>query len=241
MPSLARRLYDRMAVAPNPFRFDPRLDRLVETLCADEQPGFRVLNLGSGSTSYGASVVNQDLFAFRGVHLCGDAHKLPFKDGVFAGMLLRGVLEHVRSADIVVAEARRVLREGAFLYVEVPFLQPYHLSPEDYRRFTLPGLRAFLSDFTEEESGVQIGPGSTLAWVLRETVASVLAFGSPWVYRKILTLVGWTTFWLRYLDRVARPGPFVAHSASAIYYLGRKRGGQAVAPLDVPRAGRSGA
>jgi SAM-dependent methyltransferase len=237
MPSLARALYDRLAVAPNPFRFDPRLDRLVERLCAGGGPGFLVLNLGSGSTSYGKSVVNQDLFPFRGVHLCGDAHRLPFRDGAFDGMLLRGVLEHVRSADVVVAEAKRVLREGAFLYVEVPFLQPYHLSPEDYRRFTLPGLSAFLSDFAEEESGVQIGPGSTLAWVLRETIASTFAFGSAWWYRKILTIVGWGTFWIRSLDRIARPGPYLSNSASALYFLGRKRAGAADPPGGSPREG----
>jgi hypothetical protein len=104
----------------------------------------------------------------------------------------------------------------------VPFLQPYHMSPEDYRRFTLPGLRSFLLGFEEIESGVQIGPASTLAWILRETLASILAFGSPWLYRKVLALSGWATFWIRYLDRLVVEGSYVANAASAVYFLGRK-------------------
>ena len=224
---MARKLLGRVttavAVPPNPYRFDPRLDNLVERLCHDLGTGQRVLNLGSGSTDYGDRVLNLDLSAFPGVNVCGDGVRLPFRDETFDGALLRGVLEHVRSADAVRGEVQRVLRKGAFLYVEVPFLQPYHVSPEDHRRFTLPGLRAFLPGFGEIESGVQIGPGSSAAWVLREALASLLAFGSPWLYRKALALAGWSTFWMKYLDRLVVPAPHVAYAASAVYFLGRKR------------------
>ena len=216
-----RRLRDVLAVPPDPYRFDPRLEERVAVLC--RQAEGPVLNLGSGSTRYGERVVNVDLFAFAGVMVRADAGRLPFRDAVFAGALLRGLLEHVASADRVLSEAGRVLARGAFLYVEVPFLQPLHLSPEDHRRFTLPGLRALLSDYEEIDSGVQIGPGSTLAWVARETLASVLAAGSAWRYRKALALVGWGTFWLKYLDPLAGAAPHVATSASAVYFLGRKR------------------
>ena len=72
------------------------------------------------------------------------------------------------------------------------------------------------------ESGVQIGPGSALSWVLREFLASLLSCGSPWLYRKVQALAGWGTFWIRCLDRLVVPAPHVAHAASAVYYLGRK-------------------
>jgi hypothetical protein len=223
-PGFLRRLYLRAIVPPDPFRFDPRLDRLVVELCRDADVGRPVLNLGSGSTAFGPGVVNLDLRCFPGVAVCGTGESLPFRSQTFAGALLRGVLEHVQQVDAVRAEVERVLRTGAFLYVEVPFLQPFHESPDDYRRFTLPGLRTFLSSFNEVESGVQIGPGSSLAWVARETIASLLSFGSPRVYPKVLTLAGWATFWLKYLDPVIVPAAWVERSASAIYYLGRKRG-----------------
>lgn len=218
-----RRLYLRLADPPVPFRFDPRLEELVGELCR-VAPGERpVLNLGCGTTRYGGNVVNLDLSHFPGVDVCGDAERLPFRDEAFRGVLARGLLEHVRLAERARAELWRVLAADGFLYVEVPFLQPYHLSPEDHRRFTLPGLRGFLSGFAEQESGIQIGPFSTLAWVVREVMASAMAFGSPSRYRKILAFAGWATFWLRVFDRLVIPGPHVANAASAFYYLGRKR------------------
>lgn len=219
-----RRIYLWLIVPPNPFRMDRQLDRLVERLCEEAPPGSRVLNLGAGATSYLGPVVNLDVAAFSGVHVCGDGARLPFRNGAFVVVLLRGVLEHVRSAEAVMGEVERVLEARGQVYVEVPFLQPFHASPEDYRRFTLPGLRAFLSNFEEERSGVQIGPLSTLAWTLQESLAALLAFGSLRAYRFARAGIAWSTFWLKYLDRLVVAAPFVSNSASALYFLGRKRG-----------------
>ena len=221
--SLVGRVYQRLVAPPPPYRLDPRLDRLVERICRDLDEGQRALNLGCGGTRYGPRVVNLDLAPMPAVDVCGNGEGLPFRDAAFQGVVARGVLEHVRSAEAVMAEVRRVLRPGGFLYVEVPFMQPLHLSPEDHRRFTLPGLRGFLGGFEEVETGVQVGPGSALAWVLREALASVASGGSPWLYRKLLTLLGWTTFWIRYLDVLTVPAPHVPNVASAFYYLGRKK------------------
>jgi hypothetical protein len=70
---------------------------------------------------------------------------------------------------------------------------------------------------------VQIGPGSALAWVLRESLAIVFSLGSERRYRRGLTLIGWATFWLKYLDTLVRPAPYAANAASAVYFLGRKQ------------------
>lgn len=219
---LVQELRNRLAVPPDPFSFPAALEREVAALCRASTP---VLNLGSGQTRYGQAVVNLDLFPFEGVDVCGDGERLPFRDAAFRGVLLRGVLEHVRSADAVLAEVARVLHPGAFVYVEAPFLQPYHSSPHDYRRFTLRGLRDVLgSRFTETRSGVQLGPGAALAWTLRETLAGILAFGSSGAYRKWQAILGWSTFWLRGLDRIVVPADFVSNGASALFYVGQKKG-----------------
>src|SRR5262245_47318352 len=136
-----RALYLRFLVSPNPFRMDPRLDHLVERLCGTTPPGKLVLNLGARTTRYPGPVVNLDLEPFSGVSVVGDGGGLPFRSGTFSAVLLRGVLEHVRSAESVMWEVERVLEAWGHVYIEVPFLQPFHASPEDYRRFTLPGLR----------------------------------------------------------------------------------------------------
>jgi SAM-dependent methyltransferase len=219
-----RALYLRLLVSPNPFRMDPRLDHLVERICATAPVGSHVLNLGSRTTSYKGPVVNLDIEAFAGVDVVGDGGGLPFRNGAFHLVLLRGVLEHVSSAESVMREVGRVLEPRGQVYIEVPFLQPFHASPVDYRRFTLPGLQRFLIDFDELDSGVQIGPFSSLAWVLQEALASLLAFGSARRYRGGRTLFGWATFWIKYLDRWVAPGAHVSNSASALYFLGRKRG-----------------
>ena len=152
-----------------------------------------------------------DIQRFPGVAICADAERLPFAGASLSGVLLRGVLEHVRRADVVRAEVARVLRPGGFFYVEVPFLQPFHESPEDYRRFTLPGLRAFLADFPEAAAGVQIGPFSSLAWVTREAAASLLSFGSPWLYPKVLLVAAWATFSAQVPGSARRTCPTCGH------------------------------
>lgn len=219
----ALRCVSWLAVSPDPFLKSARNERLVDALVAGLQDGERGLNLGSGRTSYGSRVVNLDLGARGGVQVCGNGERLPFRDGTFSLVLVRGVLEHVRHSGVVRDEVRRVLRTGGRVYVEVPFLQPFHLSPEDHRRFSLPGLCHFLSDFERIDAGVHMGPGSTLSWITRELLASLLSFGSPSAYRKILALSGWLTFWIRYLDAVIVAAPHVAHAASAVYFLGEKR------------------
>jgi SAM-dependent methyltransferase len=203
---------------------DSRLERRVESLCATAPSGSHVLNLGAPSASYPGTVLNVGLEPLAGVDVVADAGRLPFRNGTFAVVLLRGVLEHVGSADSVMWEVERVLEPWGQIYVEVSFLQPFHATPDDSRRFTLPGLQRFLTGFHELEAGVQVGPFSSLAWILQESVASLLAFGSARRYRTWRALAGWATFWLKHLDRWVAAGSFVAHSASALYFLGRKRG-----------------
>ena len=61
----------------------------------------------------------------------------------------------------------RVARPRAVLYIEVPFLQGYHASPDDYHRFTSSGLRHAFQANHDVEVGVCAGPSSALTWILR--------------------------------------------------------------------------
>jgi len=72
----------------------------------------------------------------------GDAHCLPFPNGVADTVLLLDVLEHLRDPERGLAEAVRVLRAGGALVIQVPFIYPVHDLPHDYSRWTIHGLRA---------------------------------------------------------------------------------------------------
>jgi SAM-dependent methyltransferase len=56
--------------------------------------------------------------------VCGDARAIPFRDGAFDIVFHQGLLEHFRNPIEILAENRRVLKEGGHLLIDVP--QRYH-------------------------------------------------------------------------------------------------------------------
>jgi SAM-dependent methyltransferase len=57
--------------------------------------------------------------------VCGDATRMPFRDGCFDVVFHQGLLEHFRDPDPLLEENRRVLARGGALLVDVP--QKYHV------------------------------------------------------------------------------------------------------------------
>ncbi len=189
-----------------------------------------VLDIGSGNTGLSnivgltklvqGGLISLEMCYAPAVHVICDAHKLPFLDGSMDGVLIQGVLEHVRDPSRIVGEILRVLRPQGVVYADVPFLQHYHQDPEDYRRYTISGLRQLFRNFDEVDAGVSVGASSVLCDVLSEYPA--IWFRNPLLYWGVKWLVGWLVSPLRYIDyflvRRAR-----THSlAGALYYLGRK-------------------
>src|SRR5262249_9410834 len=97
------------------------------------RPGDPVLDLGCGSGVFaaelarrGMSVVGVDLshrLLVRGKatgpdvrFVTGDAERLPFPDGTFAGVLLSGIIHHLPDPELMARETHRVLRpQGRFM------------------------------------------------------------------------------------------------------------------------------
>lgn len=72
--------------------------------------------------------------------IIADANDLPFQGKSFDLVICRFVLEHLPDPQGVVKQIFRVLKKGGLVYVDMPFLQPFHPAPSDYSRLTLQGL-----------------------------------------------------------------------------------------------------
>lgn len=116
----------------------------LEGFLARHASSERVLDIGSGGSSYGRFFPNRysvDIESSRKPDQIADAHSLPFKDGEFSTVLCTEVLEHLHSPRVAIAEMRRVLRPGGKLILTTRFVYPIHDAPGDYWRFTHYGLR----------------------------------------------------------------------------------------------------
>lgn len=220
-----RKFRDRLATPPEPFLVTERTRRRVQGLVDEAPEGSLILNVGAGYTYYGPRVVNVDIFDSGTTTVIASALALPFADESAELVILQGVLEHVEDAARTLKECHRVLKPGGLFYTEMPFLQPYHESPIDMRRSTRPGLAQLCAPLEEVESGIHIGPASTLAWFLRELLARVISRGRPRLYARASSLVGWVVFPLKYADYALEKLPHLHTIASSCYYLGRKREG----------------
>jgi SAM-dependent methyltransferase len=138
-------------------------------------------------------------------------------------VILMAALEHVQDADRTFTEMRRVLAPGGRVLIDVPFIQGYHASPADHRRYTEQGLRAELEryGFEPEASGVAVGPASAMAWVGAEFLALLLSFQSARAYRFLklaTTLISWP---IKFADLWLTGHPMAYTIASAVWATGR--------------------
>jgi len=78
----------------------------------------------------------------------GDALYLPFAEASMPFVHCEALLEHVPEPHRVVDEVYRVLQEGGQAFFYVPFLYPYHESPDDYFRFTKSGMTYLCRNFS---------------------------------------------------------------------------------------------
>ena len=113
------------------------LELWLDRFAADLSPGALALDLGAGPGMDTAALRQRGLRAvgldfsrgmlragvreFPAPRVQGDARRLPFGDGVFAGVWASASLLHLADADArcALGEARRILRPAGVLYVSV--------------------------------------------------------------------------------------------------------------------------
>ena len=147
---------------------------------------------GSGTESIWADCdierYGVDVYATQSVDVICDAHYIPYGDGVFDGVWIQAVLEHVLEPSKVVAEIHRVLKDGGVVYAETPFMQQVHEGAYDFTRYTVLGHRYLFRDFEALAFGGNKGANVALAWSIKYFVWAITR--SRFVARTVGIIVG---------------------------------------------------
>jgi ubiquinone/menaquinone biosynthesis C-methylase UbiE len=96
---------------------------------------------------------------------------LPFEDGAFDLVLCAETIEHVRDVQLVLSEARRVLRPGGELALTTPasraLMRPPDLLSPHLRHFTRRSLAALLDELGFDVSSLERRAGTLVARATR--------------------------------------------------------------------------
>ncbi len=129
------------------------------------------LNLGAGATDrWIPSCVQLEYSVFRTTDVVGDAHRLPFPDGLFEAAITFNTFEHLRDPASAARELYRVLKPGGRLLLQTAYLQPLHEEPHHYFGATEWGLRQWFDGFQIDKLLVpeNMNPSLALAWLASE-------------------------------------------------------------------------
>jgi|GEM_PF-556609 len=115
----------------------------------------KILVVGAGEDPYRGlfdspeSYTCLDIVPKQGVtDVVGDAHRLPFHNGVFDCVLASEVVEHLHHPEQFVDEVFRTLSPGGMLVLTVPFMFHRHADPYDFWRPTPDALQNMVTSFS---------------------------------------------------------------------------------------------
>jgi SAM-dependent methyltransferase len=171
-----------------------------------------------------ARIVCVDIEDGPGVDLVADAHDLYMVENNSVDYVISAnVLEHVKYPQKVVKEVHRILKPGGIIYINVPFIFPFHADPSDFYRFTYKGIDILCEDFEKLDSGFERGPASTMHHLLVHFFAMLFSFNKKAIYGINVDIFKWLLFWVKYLDKFLAKYSMAYVIHSGTYFLGRKR------------------
>ncbi len=160
-------------------------------------------------------MIGIDIYLSGFVRVIAGAHQIPFAEGVFDGVIVQAVLEHVLDPNLVVEEIWRVLKPDGLVYAETPFLQQVHEGPYDFTRFTESGHRWLFRKFESLDSGVVAGPGLVLQWSIDYLIRGLFGSKTAGIRSRRLTCAA------RWLDSRIK-SDYAVDSASCVFFFGRR-------------------
>jgi uncharacterized protein YbaR (Trm112 family)/SAM-dependent methyltransferase len=190
----------------------------------------KILVIGGGIVGEGmasllnnndAIIVESDIAFAPRTSIIADSHCLPFKDGVFDGVICQAVLEHVISPSQCANEIERVLRVGGVIYAETPFMQQVHGGDYDFTRFTLNGHRNLFLGFDEMGAGITGGAAMAFSWSWVYLLQSFAIGKKSRIFLKMIGIL--SIFPVKYLDYIIVRNKYSFEAASGFYFLGIKK------------------
>lgn len=196
----------------------------IRTLLGNNPTDKVILNLGSGTYRIHPEIINVDLFPFKEVDFVANVCNMPIKDAAVDGIVCEDVLEHIAEAPLLLKEISRILKPGGTLIMKIPFLYPYHSSPDDFFRWTESGITHVLkeNDLHVTASGAHGGPMGTLQGVLMHIFAIVFSFGSRTAYFFLVQFFMLAFSPLKLLDPLFMRSPFGIEVSSQLFVIAEK-------------------
>ncbi len=137
-----------------------------------------VIDLGSGNNKIHADVYSVDVMDYENVDIICDMRRLPFRAGSIDVFGSSSALEHVPHLSEVLGEIEAATRPGGRSIHIIPFMYPFHASPNDFVRFTHAGAAAMFDGWRLVEQFGVAGPFSLLNSVLAEFLSIILGMGN---------------------------------------------------------------
>ncbi|MBU1102264.1 class I SAM-dependent methyltransferase [Patescibacteria group bacterium] len=181
-----------------------------------------ILNLGSGVKQIRGDVVNIDFYPFQKIDILADICDLPFQNQCAEAIIIEAVLEHLKNPEILINEILRVLKPEGIVYATVPFVQGFHSSPDDYYRWTKPGLEYAFRKFQKVDSGVRHGPTSAFVLLLAEWLSIFFGLGISSLRQFFFLFFTFVLFPVKLVDLLIWRLAGSENIASGFYYIGKK-------------------
>ncbi len=183
-----------------------------------------VISIGSGVHRSASFVKNIDIFPYPGVDIVADAMELPLATNSVDGIVCEYLLEHVPEPQRVVDEIIRVLRPGGRAYITVPFVYPFHASPNDFYRWSSEGLKVLCSDANILSIGSRSGPTSAFIAVCSTWLSIVLSLGSDVLYSIFAVIIPVFLSPFKVIDFILQFFPTTIHGTASWFIVLEKKG-----------------